>query len=280
MWYGLCGCSTASVPADAPGELAAGQPVASKSGERPPEPEAVAQSESVDLARARKIVAADDRTEDDRKTDERRKPAETLAFLQLQPGMHVADIGAGFGYTTELLARAVGPTGKVYGQNPAYVLEKFAEKPWSERLQKPVMARVTRLDREFGDPFPDDLQNTLDRVINVLFYHDFVWMEIDRAAHNRDIFAALKPGGLYVIIDHSSAEGAGTTVTKSLHRIEEKVLRAEVEAAGFVLVETEDFLRNPADTRDFNALPWRGEGGEKLSDKFVLKYKKPDPGSP
>jgi len=230
----------------------------------------------LDLEAAKKLVAATDRSDDDRKTDARRQPAEVLAFLELKPGLHVGDIGAGYGYTTELLARAVGGEGKVYGQNTAFVLEKFAEEGWSERLQKPQMKSVTRLDREFDDPFPDELAGTLDRVINVLFYHDFVWMETDRAAHNRDVFAALKPGGLYVVIDHSAAPGAGTTGAKSLHRIEESVLRSEVEAAGFEFVEAADFLRNPKDPRDTNALPWRGGEGAEFSDKFVLKFKKPN----
>ncbi len=241
-----------------------------------PAPKSGTEVAELSLAQAQAIVDATDRSADDRKTDERRKPAQTLAFLQLYEGMRVADIGAGFGYTTELLARAVGQTGHVYGQNPAFVLEKFAEKPWTERLQKPVMAQTTRLDREFSDPFPDELHGSLDRVINVLFYHDFVWMETDRAAHNSDVFAALKPGGLYVVIDHSAAAGAGVSGSKTLHRIEESVLRSEVEAAGFEFVESAEFLRNPADTRDFNALPWRGEGDGQLSDKFVLKFRKPN----
>src|SRR6185436_16287681 len=83
-------------------------------------------------------VDASDRSDDDKKLDAGRHPAELLAFFQIGPGMKVAELGAGRGYTSELLARAVGPTGVVYGQKSKWLLERFAEKPWSERLAKPV----------------------------------------------------------------------------------------------------------------------------------------------
>jgi predicted methyltransferase len=219
------------------------------------------------------IVAAEDRDPDDREADARRAPVELLLFIGIAPGMKVADLGAGFGYTTELLARAVGPTGKVYGQNPKFVLERFAENGWSARLAKPFMANVTRVDREFVDPLPPDVRD-LDAVVNVLFYHDFEWMDVDRAAHNAAIFRALRPGGVYVIVDHSAKEGAGASGSQTLHRIEESLVREELAAAGFELVEEGSFLRNPSDTRDWNALPWQN-GREELSDKFVLKFRKP-----
>ena len=135
------------------------------------------------------------------------------------------------------------------------------------------MASVTRVDREFGDPLPPELRD-LDAVVNVLFYHDFEWMGVDRAAHNAAIFRALRPGGVYVLVDHSAKEGAGTSGSQTLHRIEEAVLRKELEAAGFQLVEEASFLRNPNDTRDWNALPWQS-GREELSDRFVLAFRRP-----
>lgn len=219
------------------------------------------------------IVDAPDRDDDDRETDIRRKPVELLEFIGVAPGMKIADLGAGFGYTTELLARAVGPSGTVYGQNPAFVLERFAEEGWTKRLAKPVMGNVVRLDREFVDPFPADLQG-LDAVVNVLFYHDFEWMKVDRAAHDAAVFRALRPGGLYVIVDHSAKQGAGASGSQTLHRIEESLVREELEAAGFELLREADFLRNPQDTRDWNALPWRSDQ-EQLSDRFVLAFQRP-----
>lgn len=219
------------------------------------------------------LVEHPTRTDADRETDRRRLPVEMLAFLQVFEGMAVADIGAGTGYTTELLARAVGPTGHVFGHNTPFVLDRFAQAPWSQRLTKPEMENVVRLDRPFDDPFGPEVTE-LDAAINVLFYHDFVWQEIDRAAHNRAVFAALKPGGSYVVIDAHAAEGDGTTVTKTLHRIERSVIVEEVTAAGFVLVDEGDFLRNAGDSRDWNALPSRS-GREEFSDKFALRFEKP-----
>lgn len=104
----------------------------------------------------RAIVAAPDRSEADRALDAGRHPAEMLAVFAVAPGMKVAELGAGGGYTAELLARAVGPTGVVFAQNSKFILERFAAKPWAERLAKPVMKRVVRVDREFDDPLPPE----------------------------------------------------------------------------------------------------------------------------
>lgn len=228
---------------------------------------------TLDRAAVEAIVTAPDRDPRDLETDARRDPTQLLLFIGVAPGMKVADIGAGTGYTTELLARAVGPEGVVYGHNPPFVLERFAEQGWSERLAKPVMANVVRLDREFDDPFPPQLSD-LDAVVNVMFYHDFEWQGVDRKAHAAAVFRALRPGGVYIVVDHSAKEGAGVSGSQSLHRIEEAVVRAELEAAGFELAAQAEFLRNPQDTRDWNALPWRSER-EELSDRFVLAFRKP-----
>jgi predicted methyltransferase len=229
----------------------------------PPEPNA-----------AERAVAAPDRSEADRALDAGRFPAETLAFFGIRPGMRVAELGAGGGYTTELLARTVGPTGRVYGQNAKLVLERFAEKPWSERLAKPVNAQVVRVDREFDDPLPPEAVN-LDAVLIVLVYHDTVWQEVDRARMNAAVFAALRPGGIYGVIDHSAKPGTGTSDTKTLHRIEESALRSEIEKAGFVLDGEADVMRNPADPRDWNASPTAAGEKRGTADRFVLRFRKP-----
>jgi predicted methyltransferase len=220
------------------------------------------------------VVAAPDRSDADRALDAGRHPAEMLAFFGIRPGMRVAELGAGGGYTSELLARMVGPKGRVYGQNPKFVLERFAEKPWSERLAKPVNAPIVRVDREFDDPLPPDAKN-LDAVLIVLFYHDTVWLGADRARMNAAVFAALKSGGIYGVIDHSALAGTGTSVAKTLHRIEESVVVSEIEKAGFKLDATADFMRNPADARDWNDSPSAAAERRGTSDRFVLKFKKP-----
>ncbi|HEY5243110.1 MAG TPA: SAM-dependent methyltransferase [Polyangiaceae bacterium] len=219
------------------------------------------------------LVDAADRSEDDKKLDAGRHPGELLAFLGLKPGDRVAELGAGGGYTTELLARAVGPRGRVWGVNNAFIM-KFAEKPWGERLKKPGLKNVVRVDKEFDAPLPPDAKN-LDAVVINLFYHDTVWMGVDRDKMNKAIFDSLRHGGQYVIVDHSAPEGSGTEDVKTTHRIDELFVIRDVERVGFHHAGSADFLRNQADTRDWNDSP--RESGERrgTSDRFVLRFIKP-----
>jgi predicted methyltransferase len=222
----------------------------------------------------RAVVETADRSDADRALDAGRRPAETLAFFGIAPGMRVAELGAGGGYTAELLARVVGRSGAVFAQNSPMILSRFAEKPWSERLAKPIMAKVVRADREFDDPLPPDAHD-LDAVLIVLFYHDTVWMGVDRARMNAAVFRALRPGGVYGVVDHSARAGAGTADVQTLHRIEETVVRREIEAAGFRLAAEASFLRNPDDPRDWNDSPRVAAERRGTSDRFVLKFVKP-----
>ena len=221
------------------------------------------------------VVEASDRTDEDRKLDPGRKPAELLEFLDLKPGMKVAELGAGAGYTTELLARAVGPSGTVYAQNPDLFLKNFLKKSWPARLQRPAMKNVTRVDREFDDPLPPEAKS-LDAVLINAIYHDTVWLKADREAMNRAVFEALQPGGAYLVIDSSAKPGAGEDDAKTFHRIDEKLVRAEVERAGFKLDRSSDFLRNPDDTRDWNASPVAAGAKRGTSDRFALRFVKPE----
>ncbi|HUQ74121.1 MAG TPA: hypothetical protein VM183_05285, partial [Burkholderiales bacterium] len=226
----------------------------------------------------------------DRTNDVRRKPELVLAFIGVRPGMTVLDVSAGGGYTTELMARAVGPTGKVYGQStppdPARAKPAAPEagspppdarpRPTSaqrlaERAKNPAVSNIVPVVRRFEDPAPPELAaNAFDLVTLMFNYHDFGFMGVDRAQMNRAIFAALKPGGIYVVADHSGRPGTGISESGTLHRVEEAFVRREIEAAGFRLVGQGDFLRNPADPRDRNTpeppMP---------KDEFVLKFVKP-----
>ena len=220
------------------------------------------------------IVATADRTEADRKLDAGRKPVQYLRFLRIEPGMKVAELFAGGGYTTELLARAVGPAGVVYGQNTKAVLAKFAEKPWSERLARPVNHNVVRVDRELDDPFPPEAHD-LDVVVSNIVYHDAVWLGVDRRKMNRAVSAALKRGGRYVVCDSSAKEGSGTADAETLHRIDEQVVRDEIGAAGFTVFGEANFLRNRADTRDWNSSPMAAGDRRGTSDRFCIAFRKP-----
>jgi predicted methyltransferase len=219
-------------------------------------------------------VNASDRDPADRQLDAGRKPLEMLQFVGIAKGMRAAELGAGGGYTTELLARVVGSGGVVFGQNSAFILQRFAEQPWSARLEKPILRNVVRVDREFDEPLPPEATQ-LDVVLTNLFYHDTVWFKVDRARMNRAIYQALKPGGVYVVIDHSARPGDGTSQAESLHRIEESVVLSEVQQVGFQLDVSSDFLRNPADTRDWNTSPRAAGERRGSSDRFALRFRKP-----
>jgi len=215
------------------------------------------------------IVASPDRADGDRQADPRRQPAKMLAFTGVKTGMKVLDMEASAGYSTELLARAVGPTGIVYAQDSAAVIERFVKDKFDIRAQKPVMKNVVHVVRDFDDPIPPDVAN-LDMITFFFAYHDITYMQVDRAVMNKKMLAALKPGGFLIIADHSAKAGDGISVAKTLHRIEESTLRQEIEAAGFKLVEEGNFLRNPEDPRE--AAVFRPQIP---NDEFVLKYQKP-----
>jgi len=215
------------------------------------------------------IVAAPDRTDVDREADQRRQPAKMLAFTGVKTGMKVLDMEASAGYSTELLARSVGPTGVVYAQDSAAVIERFVKDKFDIRAQKPAMKNVVHVVRDFDDPIPPDVSG-LDLITFFFAYHDISYMQVDRAVMNKKMFAALKPGGFLIIADHSAKPGDGINVAKTLHRIEESTVRQEIEAAGFKLVAEGDFLRHPEDPRDAKVFR-----PQVPTDEFVLKYQKP-----
>jgi predicted methyltransferase len=232
-------------------------------GLRPPP--AAAQGGAPDYAA---LMAAPDRSDADRQADKRRDPVPFLAFTGLRPGMKVLDMGAGAGYSTELDARAVAPNGVAYGQNPPDFGER-GKAAFAARLATPAMKNAVGLSQPFDDPVPADVHD-LDEITFLFFYHDTTYMSVDRAQMDRKLFAALKPGGLLVIADHAAKAGADISVGKSLHRIDEAVLRREVEAVGFKLVAEGAFWHHPEDTRDFTTQRPTGP-----VDEFVLKYQKP-----
>jgi predicted methyltransferase len=217
------------------------------------------------------LLQAKDRTDDDRKDDASRKPLELLRFLEIKPGMKVADIGAGGGYTTELLARAVAPGGVVYSQNTKAAVEKFVGDKWDKRLERPALKGVVKALREYADPLPPEAKG-LDIVVNAFTYHDTIWLGVDRAKMNQAIFAALKPGGIYVILDHQAKAGNGAGDTKTLHRVESATVEAEVTQAGFQVARRGDFLKNADDAHDKTVFDpaLRGQ-----TDRFVIAFVKP-----
>ena len=218
---------------------------------------------AADAAAAEALLSSPLRTAGDLKSDAGRHPLGLLRFSQVAPGMNVLDISAGGGYTTQLMALAVGANGKVWAQiaKDSPSLEK--------RLLVHPQENIEVLRRPFEDPFPRDSPR-VDLVTFVLSYHDIAYLSVDRARMDRAIFDALKPGGHLILIDHAARPGSGTADSKSLHRIDEQTVRAELAAAGFVLEAESDFLRNPDDPREQAFFDMNMP-----ADRFALRFGKP-----
>jgi predicted methyltransferase len=214
--------------------------------------------------RAKAVVANAIRTDQDRRMDESRNPAEFLPFTGVKPGMMVLDVSAGAGYTSQLLALSVAPDGKLWAQReqPGAALTK--------RLADNPQPNFIAVYRPFEDPVPPEAPK-FDLITIVNNYHDISYLPVDRAKMDQRLYAALKPGGHLVVVDHSAQPGTGISVGKTLHRIDEAVVLSEFKQAGFVLEAEGQFLRNPADTRDFSS----GDG-RVLTDKFALRFVKPN----
>lgn len=211
----------------------------------------------------RAIVASSDRTEADRDNDKKRKPVELLEFIAPKTGWRVLDLAAGAGYSTELLARAVAPDGRVLAQHT-----KASEK-FSERKKLPAMANVEDVISPFDELSHPEIRD-LDLVTFLFGYHDTTFLGVDRARMDKAIFESLKHGGILIVADHSAKPEDGAKVGKTFHRIAENTVKAEIEAAGFVFVEEGNFLRHPEDART-NAI----FNNPTPVDEFVLKFRKP-----
>jgi predicted methyltransferase len=218
-------------------------------------------------------VADPNRPDADRQRDANRKPAEALAFAGVAVGARVADFIPGTGYYSRILATAVGPNGHVYGFFPSE-LSHFIKTPLPPNGVAPYPAypNVTALVapvNQFAPPEPLDLVWISDNYHDL---HDPFFAPADLAVINKAVFAALKPGGTYVVLDHAAPNGSGLADTNTLHRIDEASVKSEVEAAGFVYDGESDALRNPADTRDKSIFDPSVKG---KTDQFILKFHKP-----
>lgn len=200
--------------------------------------------------------------------DPLRAPLAMLEFAEVRPGDRIADIRPEEGYFTRLFAPVVGTEGRVYAFVPTRTAAR--EDAFADGLATEYgnVVRITGALDSMSFPEP------LDTVFMAQEYHDFhiAGFNTDVAAMNRAVFAALKPGGQYVVIDHEAAAGAGVSAVQTLHRIEGAQLRREVEAAGFIFEAESDAVRNPADDHTINVFqePIRGR-----TDQFVYRFRKP-----
>ena len=218
-------------------------------------------------ARIEAALADPRRPEADTARDALRHPADILAFLEVAPGERIADVGPGGGYFSRLLAVAVGPEGRVYA----------VDRPGTPERPRPMAAvageypNITHLQSGYqgwsaGEP--------LDAILIVQIYHDFhlPQLGLDVAQINREMFAALKPGGVLVVADHAAVDGSDVSVTESLHRIDQAQVRRELEAAGFVFDAESPVLRHPEDTRTLRVFEGDVRG---RTDQFVMRFRKP-----
>jgi predicted methyltransferase len=217
-------------------------------------------------------VADASRPATDKARDEARKPADMLAFAEVKPGQVVVDLLPGGGYFTRVFSKAVGPTGKVIA----------VVSPMQDTAEKPAAVRAVAGEVGYGNVsvLAADFQTMttpekVDLVWTAQNYHDLhlTRLNLDVAKVNTAIFNALKPGGLYVVLDHAAVAGTPVEAVNTLHRIDPAIVRKEVEAAGFTFVGESNLLRNPAD--DYSKIVFdpavRGK-----TDQFILKFRKPN----
>lgn len=220
-------------------------------------------------------VADGARPEEDTARDANRKPAETLAFIGLRPGDRVADYASGSGYFTRLFASVVGSRGHVYASVPSElftfpsIVKGIAgTQAWAAKRANVSITAATALQ---AARYPE----ALDLFWIGQNYHDLLdpfMGPVDVGAFNRAVFAALRPGGVYVLLDHVAAPGSPADVTDTLHRIEPSVVRRQVEAAGFVFEGASRILANPSDPHDKGVFDSSIRG---RTDQFLFKFRKP-----
>lgn len=220
-------------------------------------------------------VADPGRPAADLQRDADRKPGQTLAFAEVKPGEKIAELIPGGGYFTRLLSKAVGSGGHVYGVVPAPVPDAPRDMPDFAAPLKAIAA-----EPGYGNvsvvvvPFSKlELPEPVDLVWTSQNYHDLHnFPGIDVAVFNRRVFDALKPGGIYYVLDHAAAAGSGLRDTSTLHRIDPAVVKQEVMAAGFEFVDRSDLLMSAADPHTVKVFDPSVRG---KTDQFILKFRKP-----
>ena len=226
-------------------------------------------------AAASAAVADPARPEADRQRDADRKPAESVAFAGLRPGQSVADLLPGRGYFTRIFSAVVGPKGRVYAVAPPKRPNAAADAPEPAAAVQAIAADPhysnvtvsTQRLTELSLPEPVDLIWTSQN------YHDFHNIpDIQVATIDKAVFNALKPGGVFIVLDHAAQADSGFRDTATLHRIDPQAVKTEVVAAGFKFEGESDALRNPNDP---HTVPVFDPSIRGKTDQFILKFRKP-----
>jgi predicted methyltransferase len=216
-------------------------------------------------------IANPARPDADRGQDAERKSQQVLEFSGIKPGDHVADFIPGKGYVTRLFSKIVGDDGYVYAIVPAELPDRMAVSV-GEIADDPAYGNVSVL----RDPVNNFMTpEKLDLVWTSMNYHDLhdeFFGPADLSKVNKAIYDALKPGGIYLVLDHAAEAGSGVRDTDKLHRIDPAVVKKEVEAAGFELAAESDLLKNPDDDHSKKVFDPSIRG---KTDKFIFKFRKP-----
>ncbi len=221
-------------------------------------------------------VANPSRPDTDVADDEMRKPAEVLTFIAMEPGMSVFEMEAGSGYYTEMYSQIVGENGEVIMQNPQ-AFDNFLGDSVEVRLADDRLANVRSSRTDFDEL--DAADGSMDIVTWILGPHELYFTPAgtdgfgDVEAVYGEVMRVLKPGKTFVILDHAAAPGSPETTGGTLHRIDPAIVKGLAEAAGFVLVDESDILRNPDDKYDMGVFD---PVVRRKTDRFLLKYQKPE----
>lgn len=204
--------------------------------------------------------------------DAARKPAAIMEFSGVAAGDNVVEILPGGGYYTALLSRVVDDSGKIYAVEPERIFEHYPDlkQSFPAYLESDPRSNVSHSVQKLDEM---SLGESVDQVWMILYYHDTIWTGVDRAKMNKAVYDMLKPGGVYLVSDHSGKTGAGDSIAKDLHRMDEATAKSEIEAAGFKLDGSSDALAHSEDPRDDSVFSPERRG---YSDRFVLRYVKPE----
>ena len=219
----------------------------------------------------KKAIENPTRPAKDTQRDADRKPDDVMIFSSIKSGDVVADIGSAGGYYTRILSDIVGSKGHIYGFNGI----EFARIFKNGNPTDPIAAErenVTSIMGTFNDPiFPEPI----DMAVIILIYHDthLSQLNIDTAAMNKALFNAIKPGGIYLVVDHSAEEGSNSRDVDKLHRIDPILVKQEVESAGFEFITESNVLNNPEDMLNTMVMMPLVKG---KSDRFIYKFRKPE----
>ncbi len=230
------------------------------------------QAQAVTPSHIAAALADPSRPAADSARDAARKPGELLAMGEVKTGGKVVDLVMGGGYFTRILSAAVGPTGVVYAYQPTEFIRFQASYGEDQKKVAAALPNVTPITAGFGEL---DVPDGVDLVLTVQNYHDLHLTPFpkDTAAKvNAEIFKSLKPGGVYLIVDHVAVTGSGLDAAMKVHRIDPAIVKAEVEAAGFKLDTQSAMLADKTDPHTASVFDPAIRG---KTDQFVMKFRKP-----